>query len=64
MGNLLHRSYKKGYVDFQESAKPHMAEGEDFKFKAPFGKIELYIRELKEKVFDPVPKYTKNAKLP
>lgn len=41
-----------------------MAEGEDFKFKAPFGKIELYIRELKEKVFDPVPKYTKNAKLP
>ncbi len=52
---------KNGYIDFPESAKPYISSGEDFKFKTPSGKIELYSKELKEHGFDAVPKYTKHA---
>lgn len=51
---------KNGYVDFPESAKPYIASGEDYKFKTPSGKIELYSKELKQHGFDPVPRYTKH----
>ncbi|MDI6864081.1 molybdopterin-containing oxidoreductase family protein [Thermodesulfovibrio yellowstonii] len=51
---------KKGYIDFPESAKPYLSQGEDYKFKTPSGKIELYSKELKKHGFDPIPKYTKH----
>lgn len=35
-------------------------DGENYNFKTPSGKIELYSNELKEKGFDPLPVYTKH----
>lgn len=51
---------QKGYIEFPESTKPYIEQGEDYKFKTKSGKIELYSRELKDHGFDPVPKYTKH----
>ena len=42
----------------------YIEEGYDPKFKTPSGKIEFYSSQLKEKGFDPVPKYTPTAEPP
>lgn len=55
---------KKGYIDFPETAKPYIEDNENYKFKTPSGKIELYSKELKQYGFDPVPKYTKHEQPP
>ena len=55
---------KKGYISFPESEKPYISADNEPKFKTPSGKIELYSKELKEKGFDPVPKYTKHEQPP
>lgn len=55
---------KKGYISFPESEAPYITSDNQPKFKTPSGKIELYSKELKEKGFDPVPKYTKHKQPP
>ncbi|MEN2985745.1 MAG: molybdopterin-dependent oxidoreductase [Thermodesulfovibrionaceae bacterium] len=55
---------KKGYIEIPESSKPYLLPDENYKFKTPSGKIELYSQELKRHGFDPIPKYTKHEQPP
>ena len=49
---------KVGVKNFPNENPIYFAEGEDFEFPTPTGKIELYSHQLAEMGFDPVPKYT------
>jgi len=55
---------KKGYMSFPETEKPYITPDNQPIFKTSSDKIELYSKELKEKGFDPVPKYTKHEQPP
>lgn len=48
---------EKGTITFPETAKPYISAGNGPEFYTESGKIELYSKTLKEKGFDPVPKY-------
>jgi thiosulfate reductase/polysulfide reductase chain A len=48
---------KKGYIEIPDTANPYITASNQPEFKTKSGKIELYSHELKEKGFDPIPKY-------
>jgi len=51
---------KQGTITIPDSANPYLGDQVAADFKTGSGKIELYSKELKEKGFDPVPRYTKH----
>jgi thiosulfate reductase/polysulfide reductase chain A len=51
---------KIGTITIPDTAKPFITPLNPPTFKTASGKIELYSKELKEKGFDPIPKYTKH----
>jgi len=51
---------EKGTITVADSAQPYITSLAPAEFKTASGKIELYSKELKEKGFDPVPKYTRH----
>ena len=51
---------KVGTVTILNSAAPYITPLSPAEFKTTSGKIELYSNELKEKGFDPVPRYTRH----
>jgi thiosulfate reductase / polysulfide reductase chain A len=56
---------KQGVVQFGVDEKKLYIEGyEDYHFKTPSGKIELYSTRLKEAGFDPLPVYTEHPEPP
>ncbi|MFA5354535.1 MAG: molybdopterin-dependent oxidoreductase [Thermodesulfovibrionales bacterium] len=50
---------KKGTIGFPDTAKPFITADNEPEFGTDSGKIELYSKALKDKGFDPVPKYTR-----
>lgn len=54
----------KGALTVPGSANPYLAPDNPPVFKTPSGKIELYSKELKEKGFDPLPRYQANSQPP
>lgn len=52
---------KLGTITVPDTATPFITPLNQPEFKTASGKIELYSKELKEKGFDPVPRYTKHA---
>jgi thiosulfate reductase/polysulfide reductase chain A len=48
---------KKGYIQIPDTANPYITPSNPLTLKTKSGKIELYSHELKEKGFDPIPKY-------
>ncbi|GFO61901.1 nitrate reductase [Geomonas silvestris] len=51
---------KVGTITIPDSANPYITADAPAEFKTGSGKIELYSKELKEKGFDPVPRYTRH----
>jgi thiosulfate reductase / polysulfide reductase chain A len=51
---------KKGVIVKTDKSAPYISAENQPEFGTPSGKIELYSAQLKEKGFDPVPKYTKH----
>ncbi len=51
---------KVGTITIPNTATPYITATNQPEFKTASGKIELYSKELKEKGFDPVPRYTKH----
>lgn len=51
---------KAGIITIPDTATPYITATNQPEFKTASGKIELYSKELKEKGFDPVPRYTKH----
>lgn len=51
---------KAGTITIPDTAKPFITPLNPPEFKTASGKIELYSKELKEKGFDPIPRYTKH----
>ncbi|KAA0888337.1 nitrate reductase [Oryzomonas rubra] len=51
---------KAGTITIPDTAAPYITAETPPKFKTASGKIELYSNELKEKGFDPVPRYTQH----
>ena len=49
---------KKGVIVKTDKSAPYITEANQPDFGTPSGKIELYSKQLEEKGFDPVPKYT------
>jgi len=58
VGSSLAEMQKIGVKNFPRKTAKYIAEGQDYKFKTPSGKIELYSTPLKEAGFDPLPRYT------
>lgn len=52
---------QKGTITVPDSAQPYITPLVQPEFKTASGKIELYSNELKEKGFDPVPRFTLHA---
>jgi thiosulfate reductase/polysulfide reductase chain A len=48
---------KKGFIGIADTANPYITSSNQPAFKTKSGKIELLSHELKEKGFDPIPKY-------
>jgi len=55
---------RKGVLTFSEGSHPYISPQTKPEFDTPSGKIELWSRQLSEKGFDPVPKYTRHAQPP
>lgn len=59
IGSSLDEMLKIGVKNFPRKSGPlYIADGEDYTFNTPTGKIELYSEELAGLGFDPMPKYT------
>jgi thiosulfate reductase/polysulfide reductase chain A len=55
---------KKGVIIKTDKSAPYITADNPPEFGTPSGKIELYSKQLEEKGFDPVPKYTKHPQPP
>ena len=55
---------RKGVYTSLENSNPYITELNQPEFATPSGKIELWSKQLKEKGFDPVPRYTRHAQPP
>ncbi len=55
---------KKGVIVRSGGASPYIVPGSEPTFDTPSGKIELFSKQLQEKGFDPVPKYTRHPQPP
>ena len=55
---------RKGVVTFPAKSSPYIGPDREPEFDTPSGKIELYSKQLVEKGFDPVPKYTRHSQPP
>ncbi|MDP1900559.1 MAG: molybdopterin-dependent oxidoreductase [Rubrivivax sp.] len=55
---------KRDGVKMGKKQPIYVDEGAELKFDTPSGKVEFYSEQLKEKGFDPVPKYTPPEKAP
>ncbi|MDD5284911.1 MAG: molybdopterin-dependent oxidoreductase [Desulfuromonadaceae bacterium] len=55
---------KKGVLVKTDKSAPYITADSQPEFGTPSGKIELYSKQLEEKGFDPVPKYTKHPQPP
>jgi thiosulfate reductase / polysulfide reductase chain A len=55
---------RKGVLTFREKSHPYITPKTKPEFDTPSGKIELWSKQLSEKGFDPVPKYTRHAQTP
>ena len=65
MGSSLEEMQKIGVKSFErESSDLYIADGEDYEFDTPTGKIELYSTLLAEEGFDPMPVYTAHPEPP
>lgn len=66
--SLLGISYdelkKVGTITVPDTANPYITPTNQPEFKTKSGKIELYSTELKERGFDPVPRYTRHPQPP
>lgn len=63
LGVTLQEAAAKGIVRYEKS-KPYIEPGENYRFKTPSGKIELYSRQLKDAGFDPLPVYEPPDEVP
>lgn len=65
LGTSIEEMQKLGVKFFEGRKTPLYAEGpEDYQFKTPSGKIELYSEQLEAMGFDPIPKYTPHPEPP
>jgi len=55
---------QKGVITSSDKSAPYITGQNQPTFDTPSGKIELYSKQLKEKGFDPVPRYTKHPQPP
>jgi thiosulfate reductase/polysulfide reductase chain A len=55
---------KKGVIVKTDKSAPYITDNNQPEFGTPSGKIELYSKQLEEKGFDPVPKYTRHPQPP
>jgi thiosulfate reductase/polysulfide reductase chain A len=55
---------KKGVIVKTDKSAPYITAANQPEFGTPSGKIELYSKQLEEKGFDPVPKFTKHPQPP
>ncbi|MBL0225920.1 MAG: molybdopterin-dependent oxidoreductase [Geobacteraceae bacterium] len=55
---------KKGVIVKTDKSAPYITDESQPEFGTPSGKIELYSKQLEEKGFDPVPKYTRHPQPP
>jgi thiosulfate reductase/polysulfide reductase chain A len=58
VGSSLEEMRRIGVKNFPRRTPLYLAEGEDYPFDTPSGKIELYSSTLAEAGFDPMPRYT------
>jgi thiosulfate reductase / polysulfide reductase chain A len=63
-GGVDFAKLKKNGVIVKEGKHPYITADNQPEFDTPSGKIELYSKQLLEKGFDPVPKYTKHPQPP
>ena len=63
IGTSLEEMKKIGVKNFErESGALYLKDNENYRFKTPSGKIELYSKKLKDAGFDPMPIYIAHAK--
>ena len=63
-GGLDYAQLKRDGVIIKKGGSPYITADSQPEFGTPSGKIELYSKQLAEKGFDPVPKYTKHPQPP
>jgi thiosulfate reductase/polysulfide reductase chain A len=63
-GELDFAQLKRDGVIIKKGGAPYITADNQPEFGTPSGKIELYSKQLEEKGFDPVPKYTRHATPP
>ena len=64
-GNLNYDELKqKGVLSSSDKSSPYITPEKEPEFGTPSGKIELFSKQLAEKGFDPVPKYTRHPQAP
>ncbi len=63
-GGLDYAQLKRDGVIIKKGGSPYITADSQPEFGTPSGKIELYSKQLAEKGFDPVPKYTKHHQPP
>lgn len=65
VGSSLEELEKSGVKRLNRSKSPlYLTQGEEYSFKTPTGKIQLWSKELAEAGFDPMPVYTHHAEPP
>lgn len=62
--DINYAQLKKDGVIIKKGGNPYITADNQPEFGTPSGKIELYSKQLAEKGFDPVPKYTKHPQPP
>lgn len=63
-GGLDFAELKKNGIIVKKGTSPYITADHQPEFGTPSGKIELYSKQLQEKGFDPVPKYTEHPQPP
>ena len=65
LGTSLEEMKKIGVKHFERKSGPlFLTEGQEYEFGTPSGKIELYVPQLAEMGFDPMPNYTAHPEPP
>jgi len=64
VGEIDFAQLKRDGVIIKKGGNPYITADSQPEFGTPSGKIELYSKQLEEKGFDPVPKYTKHPTAP
>jgi thiosulfate reductase/polysulfide reductase chain A len=65
VGTSLEEMQKIGVKNFPRTSGPlYIPEGQNYHFRTPSGKIELYSKQLKDLGFDPMPVYTAHEQPP